>query len=681
MTRRKPERAGRANLRARAEANVQSSRAEVEGLAPEALKRLTYELQVHQVELDLQNEELRASQEELARSRQEYRELYELAPVGYLTLDPAGTIERANRRAAELLGVADGELEGRRLVDFVRAEDQDALYRHRRAMTQGERPAECEIRLASDRRRWLVVQSARGGEPEHATWRAVLVDVSERKHSEEALREALHGLRDVLDTVPQPLVVLNRDLRVTTASASYYGLFGERPEDTEGRPFLAIADRRFDREPLRALLPDALASGRAVDEIELEVETSKLGARSLLLALHPTGRTLGPDGALLVSLEDVTDRRLAEEARIRSRAAEEVSLARSRFLAAASHDLRQPLQAAVLYARVLRESVADGDAEVLDKLGHCLHALGAMLTTLFDLSKLDHGGTRPDWRPVVASGVFATLEHGLRPRMAEQGVDFRVVRSSLRLWTDADLLTRLLQNLLVNAATYAAGGRVLLGCRRAGDAARIQVWDDGIGIAHDQLDSIFEEYYQVDNPARDRRQGLGLGLAIVKRISDLLEHPIAVHSEPGRGTLFEVRVPLAGQREEPRVEPAGGRRAGGSGALVVVIEDDQEVLDSLRRLLGLEGCEVAAGSDRQQVRAQLRGCAPDLILSDYRLGGGENGLEVIARLREELGAGIPAALLTGDTSDPDLADRTRRRDIVLLYKPLAADDLLALLRG
>ncbi len=233
---------------------------------------------------------------------------------------------------------------------------------------------------------------------------------------------------------------------------------------------------------------------------------------------------------------------------------------------------------------------------------------------------------------------------------------------------------KLLQNLLSNAIRYTRHGRVVLGCRRSCDHVRIQVLGTGIGIPANRVEQIFAEFYQVENDAPERQRGLGLGLSIVKRLSELLDHPIDVRSAPGRGSVFEVRVPLASSefadtRNEPEPKTA-------AQALIVVIDDDPIVLDSIIDLLTLGGHKVVAGEGAAAVYGALRtaGRVPDVILSDYQLEGGVTGPEVIGELRQLLGDEIPAILLTGDSSSERL-DNARRSGFRLLAKPVSPDIL------
>jgi two-component system CheB/CheR fusion protein len=368
----------------------------------------------------------------------------------------------------------------------------------------------------------------------------------------------------------------------------------------------------------------------------------------------------------------VTERVRVERELRRARAeAEQASAAKSRFLAVASHDLRQPLQAAILYGNILKRQLqGTGNGETASKLQSSLDALRDLLNRLLDVSRIEAGAITPEMRVLSVPILFERLEDEFAPQAAEKGVELRIRPHSWRVRSDAELLMQLLRNLVSNALRYTERGGVLVGCRRAGPNLRIQVWDTGIGIPPQELEAIFEEFYQVANRARRRQAGLGLGLAIVRGLSQLLEHPVRVRSVLGRGSVFEVLVPIA-QSGGAEADQERDREGVPRRAVIAVIDDDQEVLDGLRLTLEQAGHRVIAGSDPDSVLRDARrsGRVPDLILSDYRLGENMTGGEAIRRLRRELGAGIPAIVITGDSSSAALRD-VRAEGHPILHKPV-----------
>jgi two-component system CheB/CheR fusion protein len=371
---------------------------------------------------------------------------------------------------------------------------------------------------------------------------------------------------------------------------------------------------------------------------------------------------------LLVSaaIRDATDRQQAQQAlRDAKHEAERTSRGKTDLLAAASHDLRQPLQAARLYLDVARRQPGN-----LEKLLH--------------VSKLDAGAVVPSRRAFALQTVLDRLADEFAPLAYARGLELRSVANGSVVESDPGLLYQTLQNLLSNALRYTADGRVLIGCRRAGSTVRVQVWDTGTGIPNDQLDRIFDAFYQLDSPAHGagQAQGAGLGLAIVQRLARLLGHEVRVRSTLGRGSVFEVRLPLARGRHRAASGTARRSPAPPPAALLVVVDDEPSVLEGLRLLLEAAGHQVIAATDQDGVVAALRttGRAPDAVISDYRLRAGRTGVEVLETVRGEFGASIPGLILTGDTSLPTLRRIGREKAFRVLYKPISADALAQELR-
>jgi two-component system CheB/CheR fusion protein len=308
--------------------------------------------------------------------------------------------------------------------------------------------------------------------------------------------------------------------------------------------------------------------------------------------------------------------------------AEQANLGKSRFLAAASHDLRQPLQTISLLHEILAKKVKDETTlNLVGRLDETVSTMSSMLDTLLDINQLEAGIVR---REMVDFPINAVLEH-LRTQFgfhaAAHGLGWRVVPSSLSVRSDPRLLEQMVRNLLSNAVKYTNKGKILLGCRQRGDKLRIEVWDTGIGIPEEELTAIFGEFHQLDNPARERSKGLGLGLAIVERLADLLGHAVDVRSRPGKGSVFAVEVPLLGRDTpawQPRhVAPEATESAHQSGAILVV-EDDPSVREMLALLLEGEGHHTTTAEDgRKALEFAMQGTIrPDLLVADYNLPKG-----------------------------------------------------------
>lgn len=359
--------------------------------------------------------------------------------------------------------------------------------------------------------------------------------------------------------------------------------------------------------------------------------------------------------------------------------AEAANAAKSRFLAAASHDLRQPLQALGLLAAAIRGRGASA-TEVQDlagRIGQSVQALEKMFGELLDVSRLDGGDVRVERRCFPVQPVLDRVCADFQPVAREKGLQLRLRPTPEWTETDPLMLERVLRNLVSNAVRYTARGGVLVGCRRRGRRLWLYVWDTGVGIAEAERGNIFEEYYQIGNPERDRHKGLGLGLAIVRRLVALLGERLVLRSTPGRGSSFALRLP----RTEPEPLPLAG--AGGvdfvrGRHLVALVEDDRLVRVATESLLRRHGLAVASGAGGAEARQALRalGRSADLLIADYRLRDGETGIAVAHELRAECGRAIPVLLLTGEAA-ADLLGEATEAGFAVLRKPVVPERLLA----
>jgi signal transduction histidine kinase/ActR/RegA family two-component response regulator len=396
----------------------------------------------------------------------------------------------------------------------------------------------------------------------------------------------------------------------------------------------------------------------------------------------PDGRPVRGSGINM----DVTERKRAEQALRRAKeAAERASAAKSRFLAAASHDLRQPLQALDLQRAVLARRVADPEVlQTVRELGLSVDVMRNTLDALLDLSQLETGAMRAEVGEFRLDELFRRIVSEFRGLAAERGLELRVVPSGTVVRSDPRLLERVLQNLVSNAVKYTRAGKVLLGGRRRGGLLRVEVWDTGIGIAPDQLEAVFEEFYQVANPARERRFGHGLGLSIVRAAAELLGHRLDVRSRAGRGSVFAVEVPFVRRAGAGPAGPADRADADGVAppATILLVEDDAAIRGALRALLELEGHRVtAAASGGEALRLVERGlCRPAMVVADQNLPGGLSGVETARRVRGLTEPHLPALVITGDVL-PDRLAAIRQAALPYLTKPVGADELRALVRG
>lgn len=365
--------------------------------------------------------------------------------------------------------------------------------------------------------------------------------------------------------------------------------------------------------------------------------------------------------------------RLAEEKQI----AERAIVAKSRFLAAASHDLRQPLHAMGLFLSALGNREHDPrKLEIIEDMGKSTEALNGLFNSLLDVSRLDAEIIEFNPTHLPAASMFDGLRAQFMQQALEKNVDLQIEAGDHVLYSDHILLERVVRNLLSNAVQYTTAGSISLVCDDTVDGAKvITLSDTGIGIPAESREDVFSEYYQLNNPARDRNKGLGLGLAIVRRLCELMDLSLEMDSVEGRGTTFRVIVPGG---DPAQIVPANRSLASKSaeGRIVLVVDDEPQVLQSMRHMLEGWGCEVMlAESARDALKViALSEETPEVILSDYRLRDNESGVDAVAAIRESLETRIPAIIITGDTS-PQRLKEVKKTGLQLMHKPVSPDEL------
>lgn len=380
----------------------------------------------------------------------------------------------------------------------------------------------------------------------------------------------------------------------------------------------------------------------------------------------------------LVGLRIQTER-LVEDLRKQKEIAEAANLAKSSFLAAASHDLRQPVHALGLLAGALRGVAMPAEGTLLlDQIEASTNAMDGLFTALLDISRLDAGAVEVHRRPFSVGPLLDRICRDHADEARAKSVSLVLKRSTVVIDSDPVLVERILRNLISNALRYTDRGRIVVGCRRRSATVSIQVWDTGRGIPLDQQDRVFQEYYQLGNSERDRTKGLGLGLAIVRRLTDLLGCRLTLRSEPGVGSCFEVSIPIstiAARTADPEPEEWSGAQARG---LIVVIDDERAIREAMSSLLIGWGHEVVTAGSGDEAMRRLSTCPvrPNLVICDYRLREGENGIAVIERLRSDYNETIPAMLITGDAAPERLA-KAQASGLLLLHKPVSNSKLRA----
>lgn len=386
----------------------------------------------------------------------------------------------------------------------------------------------------------------------------------------------------------------------------------------------------------------------------------------------------------LEEMHDNMARRIMEataELRARKDEAEQANLAKSRFLAAASHDLRQPMHALGLFVTELAQlSHAPQARHLVQKIAASAEAMENLLDSLLDISKLDAGVLHPNLRPFPLQPILDRIAAEQRDAAAAKGLRLRVRPSSAWALSDPVLFERILTNLASNAIRYTHAGAVMVACRPRGGTLRVEVRDSGVGIAADEQEIIFQEFVQLDNPERARDKGLGLGLAIVRRLTDLLGHRLSLRSAPGKGSVFSLELPAA-EPDQARPGAAAERSPGDLGGWrIALLEDDPLARAGMQGLLTTWGCEVQAAATLDELLAAYEDDAlpPELLISDFRLHGPADGIEILACLRARWGAELPAVLISGDTGAETLK-RAQAAALPLLHKPVRPARLRALL--
>lgn len=374
----------------------------------------------------------------------------------------------------------------------------------------------------------------------------------------------------------------------------------------------------------------------------------------------------------LQTIYDAQEARIAERTRDLAAANE----SKTRFLAAASHDLRQPIHALTLFVGQLRARAGSPEApRLLEKIEGSVDALADLLDALLDLSRLDIGAVTARPSTFAIDALISRLVVELAPIAESKGLALTSVPTSLWVCSDSALLERILLNLITNAIRFTADGRILVGCRRRGDCVEVTIADTGVGIAPEHLPYVFREFYQAETAHGAPRQGLGLGLAIVQRLAALLEHPIAMKSVPGAGTMVSIRLPRASpQRMLPAAPPAMRDLR---GTLALVVDDEAAARDALRGLLAQWGCEVIASANGDEAIDRTRHRRPDVVLCDLQLARGESGLDVIGRLQSLHGDALACAIVTAESASERVA--TARADgYAIVTKPARPAKLRAL---
>jgi PAS domain S-box-containing protein len=491
-------------------------------------------------------------------------------------------------------------------------------------------------------------------------------------------------IRDLLDSAPDATVIANQHGNIVLANSQIENVFGYTPGELVGMPIEVLLPKRFRNNHI---------SHR--DAYFRTAKPRPMGAGLELYGLRKNGEefpveiSLGPvqteDGVFVSSaIRDITERKQVEQALIDARnEANKANRAKSAFLATASHDLRQPMQTLKILNHALGKMTTDANMlQAIHTQADALHGMTELLNALLDMSKLESGAVKPDIHDCSVKAIFKHLRAQFEQQAQAKGLKLLVDECDDVGRTDPGLLEQLIQNLVANAIRYTKQGLVQLRCLHNGGLIRIEVLDTGIGIPVTQLESIWDEFYQVGKNPHEPKEGWGLGLSIVKRLADLLNHPLEIDSRPGEGSCFAVTIP-AGNKETTRSAETTmiPQTTSPEDATVIVIDDNQDVLKANRLLFEVEGYSVLAAASGADALGLLENCErpPNVIVSDFHLANNEKGTDVIRSIRTKLQSEIPAILMTGDTTSimRDVKDILGNCHVV--SKPADIPTLVALL--
>jgi PAS domain S-box-containing protein len=547
-------------------------------------------------------------------------------------------------------------------------------------------------------------------------------DITQQKRIEEALIRSENNIRIYTDNVPALIAYFDKESRYLFTNRAYEQAFNIDRNAVIGRRYEDVLPVKQAEERV-PWVQRTLAGERVSFEVSMQVNDAM---RYMLVTYTPH---FGDSQSILgffALYQDITERRQAEialketnetlEERVRERTqalseanaalrqenrvraeaeqalrqakqlAEDANASKTRFLAAASHDLLQPLNAARLFTSALMQNVTASDTQrTIGHIDNSLQAAEELLGTLLDISKLDAGALTPRRSHFALADIFRPLRAEFEVMADDRGLDLDVVPTQQWVDSDPQMLRRIVQNFLSNAIRYTQEGRVLLGCRRQGGRLLIEVWDSGPGIPESKLTEIFQEFRRLDQVSRHKEseKGLGLGLSIADRMSRVLDHPIKVRSWEGVGTVFSVSVPIVAAREiTVAVQEPSGRRSGNklAGTRIVCIDNETLILEGMTAMLSGWGCEVFTATSIGGAKSILRNMDgdPDAILADYHLDNEVTGLMALEALSERFAGAVPGIVITADRTEA-VAEEIKRAGYQLLLKPVKPAALRALL--
>ncbi len=650
-----------------------------------------------------QNETLRREQALAQKSRLLQRAVDNLSQ-GMAMVNAEGQLELWNHRFLDLCGLAP--INAHRPFAEVMADSELALLTPDSRDANGKPIAELELHLFDGRMLEVRTHALPTG-----GFVNTFTDITERHRHAEALSESERWIRLITDHVPALIAYLTADLVYEFTNKVYEEWYCWPRGAMLGQSLRAVHSEEHCRR-LEPYIERALSGESVTFEF---AETNHSGQeRYMLRSYVPNRQASGEVVGIFVLIRDITERRRTAEAlhqayqhleqRVRERTAElttvnqqlrreidertqmesrlreakgeaeQANLSKTKFLAAVSHDLLQPLNAARLFTSALLEKgELAGHAPLVRNVSNSLEDVESLLGTLVDISKLDAGVIKADIAPFAVSELLENLAAEYHQIAGSEGLRLDFIPSSALVRSDIQLLARILRNLLSNAIRYTTSGRILLGCRRRRQSLSIEVWDTGIGIAEDKLGEIFQEFKRGDITHRKQDRGLGLGLAIVDKIARMLGHRIRVSSQLGKGSMFAIEVPLTTRAPRPRVVQDAPdlllERL--SGSRIWVLDNDAAICAGMRTLLEAWGCQVVTALSEEDLARQVDNyhADADLLIADYHLDDGHNGVDAVALINSRRSTPLPALMITANYSN-ELKQQMRELGHTLMHKPV-----------
>ncbi|WP_296444079.1 PAS domain-containing sensor histidine kinase [Rhodoferax sp. UBA5149] len=675
----------------------------LETLTPEAMRQTLHELQVHQIELEMQNEELRRAQEELTASRARYFDLYDLAPVGYCTVSEQGLILEANFTAASLLGVARSELVKRPISRFILKANQDIYYLCRKQLLEASETSEaqsCELQMVKHDGTpfWAHLALTAAQDDDGApTLRLVLSDVSQHRRMEAAMQESEERFRTLIEGTPEPIAV-HRHGRLIYANPAAIKLLGANSaQDLIGKPLLDLVHPDFHQTVLARATSMTLHGGRSP---MVEKKFLKLDGTPIDVEVQSTSIAYDGEPAIQIAMRDITARKhldqvlqeYNDELEQARHVAEKANLAKSDFLSSMSHELRSPLNAILGFAQLLESGEpvpTPGQKTKIDQIIRAGWYLLELINGILDLALIESGKLSLSLEPISLNDVLLDCQAMIEPQAQNRGIriSFPLFDSAFFVNADRTRLKQVVVNLLSNAIKYnKAGGTVEVTCSEVtAGRLRISVQDSGEGLSPEKLDQLFQPFNRLGQEA-SAEEGTGIGLVVSRRLVELMEGEIGAHSTVGVGSVFWVELNLAAAPQlgpgaaEPPTPMQAPVQPGAVLRTLLYVEDNRANMELVKQLVARRpDMRLLGAEDGARGIALARTHQPQVILMDINLPG-ISGLQALKILREDPATRhIPVLALSANAMPRDIAKGLEAGFFRYLTKPIKVNAFMEVL--